>query len=96
MRLFAPHFARPALLQNAVRHTLGCRKIVSPPAQPFACAPRRPYCAPSTIHAIDDDMGKDDKSKNFTLKVPKGTRDCTLYLTIHAVAMYARRPVLPR
>ena len=89
MRLFAPHFARPALLQNAVRHTLGCRKIVSPPAQPYACALRRPYCAPSTIPTIDDDMGKDDKSKNFTLKVPKGTRDCMLDPAIHAVAMCA-------
>ena len=34
-------------------------------------------------------MGKDDKSKNFTLKVPKGTRDCMLDPAIHAVAMCA-------
>jgi hypothetical protein len=27
---------------------------------------------------VDDDMGKEDKSKSFNLKVPKGTRDCML------------------
>jgi hypothetical protein len=38
-------------------------------------------------------MGKDDKSKNFTLKVPKGTRDCMLYPTMPAVGM--RAPTTP-
>lgn len=78
MRLFLPHFACPALLQNIPRHTIVRSKFVriTAPACPFQS--RRVYSIQSSIGAIDDDMGKDDKSKNFNLKVPKGTRDCML------------------
>jgi len=47
----------------------------SAPARAFQT--RRTYSVQSAVGAIDDDMGKDDKSKNFNLKVPKGTRDWT-------------------
>jgi histidyl-tRNA synthetase len=77
MRLFPPHFACPALLPNIPRHTIVRHKFtrLAAPARPFL--PLRVYSVQSSIGAIDDDMGKDDKSKNFNLKVPKGTRDCT-------------------
>lgn len=78
MRLFPPHFACPALLQNIPRHTIVRSKFArfSAPARAFQT--RRTYSVQSAVGAIDDDMGKDDKSKNFNLKVPKGTRDCML------------------
>lgn len=77
MRLFPPHFACPALLQNIPRHTIVRYKFtrLAAPARPLQ--PRRVYSVQSSIGLLDDDMGKDDKSKNFNLKVPKGTRDCT-------------------
>ncbi|KAF9699090.1 hypothetical protein EKO04_002802 [Ascochyta lentis] len=77
MRLFPPHFACPALLQNIPRHTIARSKITRTVAPTWAFQPRRIYSVQSSIGAIDDDMGKDDKSKNFNLKVPKGTRDWT-------------------
>ena len=67
---------RPALLRNAARHTLICTKITSAPVSAHSSA-RRLLCT-QIPHFIEDDMGKDGKSgKNFNLKVPKGTRDCT-------------------
>ncbi|KAF1365735.1 histidyl-tRNA synthetase-like protein [Lizonia empirigonia] len=77
MRLFAPHFACPALLQNIPRHTVACSKITRIAAPTWSFQSRRVYSAQSSIGAFDDDMGKEDKSKNFNLKVPKGTRDWT-------------------
>lgn len=71
MRLFSPHFARPALLHRVLQHTFTPGKFarLSPT--------RRLLCTQSTTYDIDEDMGKEDKaSKNFNLKVPKGTRDC--------------------
>lgn len=80
MRLIPPpHFACPALFKNIPRHTIIRSKIprTSAPARPFQF--RRLFSAQSPVGTLDDDMGKDDKSKNFNLKVPKGTRDCVLY-----------------
>lgn len=78
MRLSLPHFACPALFQNISRHTIVRSKItrITTPVRPFQS--RRVYSVQPSIGAIDDDMGKEDKSKNFNLKVPKGTRDCML------------------
>jgi histidyl-tRNA synthetase len=77
MRLFPPHFARPALSQYILRRTSARSKIICAPfrAQHLTL---RPYCDQPFTGFVDDDMGKEDKSsKNFNLKVPKGTRDCT-------------------
>ncbi|KAJ8110705.1 hypothetical protein OPT61_g6512 [Boeremia exigua] len=53
-----------------------CKIIhLAAPVRPLQA--RRIYSIQSSIGPIDDDMGKDDKSKNFNLKVPKGTRDWT-------------------
>jgi histidyl-tRNA synthetase len=83
MRLIAPHFARPALLQNAFRHTIVHSKITPAAARAQFSIPRRLYCAQAPAFN-EDDMGKEDKSgKNFTLKVPKGTRDCTTPIRKH-------------
>jgi histidyl-tRNA synthetase len=74
MRLFSPHFARPALLQYTVRRTSAHSKFTCTPFR-TRCPPRL-YCSKPLV-GFDDDMGKEDKSsKNFNLKVPKGTRDC--------------------
>jgi histidyl-tRNA synthetase len=76
MRLFPPHFACPALSRYIVRRTPTRSKFVCTPSRPHHL-PFRAYCDQSLTGAVDDDMGKDDKStKNFNLKVPKGTRDC--------------------
>jgi hypothetical protein len=77
MRLFPPHFVRPALSQYTRRHTATHGKITYV-QQRALCAPLRSYCSRPLL-GFDDDMGKDDKpGKNFNLKVPKGTRDCML------------------
>jgi hypothetical protein len=75
MRLLSPHFARPALIQYTAHS-----KFISTPFR--ACCPPRLYCSKPLI-GFDDDMGKEDKSsKNFNLKVPKGTRDCRFRLAL--------------
>ncbi|KAH7405788.1 histidyl-tRNA synthetase [Phaeosphaeria sp. MPI-PUGE-AT-0046c] len=76
MRLFPPHFARPALLRYTLRRTSTVvkfpRTLIGAPILPL-----RQYSS-LPLTGFDDDMGKDDKSsKNFNLKVPKGTRDWT-------------------
>jgi hypothetical protein len=77
MRLFAPHFARPAL-QYILRRPSTRSKIVCAPFRAHFL-PLRAYCDQALTGAEEDDMGKEDKSsKNFNLKVPKGTRDCML------------------
>lgn len=76
MRFIPPHFIRPALLQNALRHTFACSKFPSAPTRALFPHPRRLFCSESS-DSVDNEMGKDDKSKAFNLKVPKGTRDCT-------------------
>ncbi len=82
MRLIpAPHVIRPALfqLQNVARHTFIYHQT-TPALIRVRSSARRLYST-QFPPSIDDDMGKDDKSgKNFNLKVPKGTRDCTFFL----------------
>jgi histidyl-tRNA synthetase len=76
MRLFPPHFTHPALFQSALRHTAARSKITSTPTRARIPRPRI-LCSQAFTLPADDDMGKEDKaSKNFNLKVPKGTRDC--------------------
>lgn len=82
MRLFAPHFACPALLQNIPRHTIVRSKITRLVTPTRLFQARRIHSNHSLFGAIEDDMGKDDKSKSFNLKVPKGTRDCTLPIAL--------------
>jgi len=75
MRLLAisPHF-RPALclLQRAP----AAKKIPSATLRTHHPLHFRRYCCQPLPPSFDDDMGKEDKSKSFNLKVPKGTRDC--------------------
>ncbi|KAH7079244.1 hypothetical protein BKA63DRAFT_261937 [Paraphoma chrysanthemicola] len=73
MRLFAPHLARPALVQYLAR-TPG-RPRFTHIQVPVRCTPVRQFYNQEFINSADDDMGKDNK--NFNLKVPKGTRDWT-------------------
>jgi histidyl-tRNA synthetase len=76
MRLFFPHFARPALFRYTLRRTSAPSKFTCT-AFRASRTPLRPYCNEPLTGFVDDDMGKDDKSsKSFNLKVPKGTRDC--------------------
>jgi hypothetical protein len=75
MPRISPHFAYPALLQDAWRYTFNCRKFTPTTFRVRLCTPR-PRLYTQALPLIDDEMGKEDKSKNFTLKVPKGTRDC--------------------
>ena len=80
MPRISPHFVCPALLQDALRYTFACRKFTPTPTafRVRLYTPRRRLCTQASP-LIDDEMGKEDKSKNFTLKVPKGTRDCEFY-----------------
>jgi histidyl-tRNA synthetase len=76
MRLFSPHFARPALSRYTFWRTSAPSKFTSTAFRAHR-TPLRLYCNEPLTGFVDDDMGKDDKSsKNFNLKVPKGTRDC--------------------
>jgi histidyl-tRNA synthetase len=89
MRLFSPHFARPALFRFTLRRTSATSKFTRTAFRAYR-PPLRPYCSQPLTGFVDDDMGKEDKSsKNFNLKVPKGTRDCT-------IDSFAMRPATPR
>jgi hypothetical protein len=92
MRLFLPHFARPALLPNILRNTSTCTKLKEITRIRAPTFSRRLSCQqPSTYSVDEEDMGKDDKnSKNFNLKVPKGTRDCVCFspIVLTAYKMY--------
>ncbi|KAF1838480.1 histidyl-tRNA synthetase [Decorospora gaudefroyi] len=75
MQRIPPHFVSPALLLDALQHTL---KICPARLCVRFSVPSRRLCTHlHTLSSADDDMGKDDKSKSFNLKVPKGTRDWT-------------------
>ncbi|USP82659.1 histidyl-trna synthetase [Curvularia clavata] len=78
MPRISPHFVCPALLQDALRYTFAYRKFTPTPTafRVRLCISRRRLCTQASP-LIDDEMGKEDKSKNFNLKVPKGTRDWT-------------------
>jgi histidyl-tRNA synthetase len=75
MQRISPHFVCPALFQDALRYTFAYRKVSPTPVRLHLLAPRRRYCTQNSLLGFDD-MGKEDKSKSFNLKVPKGTRDC--------------------
>lgn len=76
MQRTSPHFVCPALFQDALRYTFAYRKVSPTPFRLHLLAPRRRFCTQNSLLGFDD-MGKEDKSKSFNLKVPKGTRDCT-------------------
>jgi len=75
MQRISPHFVCPALLQDALRLTFAYSKTSPAPIRLRLFAPRRRLSTQASL-LVDDDMGKEDKSKSFNLKVPKGTRDC--------------------
>jgi len=76
MRPISPHF-RTALLSDVFRFTFAGSKIKTASSRAYFSARPHRLCAQFSP-SFDDDMGKEDKaSKNFNLKVPKGTRDCT-------------------
>ena len=87
MPRISPHFVCPALLQDALRYTFAYRKLTPTPTafRVRLCIPRRRLCTQASP-LIDDEMGKEDKSKNFNLKVPKGTRDCECSCTFPSLA----------
>jgi hypothetical protein len=91
MRLFpiSPHF-RPAL--SLLHRTPASHKFRCALPHAHRALLPRPYCHQPYTPTTDDDMGKEDKSsKNFSLKVPKGTRDCKLRLLLaHACALRHR------
>ncbi|KAL6151057.1 Cytoplasmic and mitochondrial histidine tRNA synthetase [Exserohilum turcicum] len=77
MPRISPHFLCPALLQDALRYTFACRKLTPTPLRiRIFTSPRRRLCTQASC-LFDNEMGKEDKSKSFNLKVPKGTRDWT-------------------
>lgn len=88
MRLFLPHFACPALLPKIPRHTYTCNKLKKVTRIRAPILSRRLSSQQSFTYPVDEgDMGKDDKnSKNFNLKVPKGTRDCMCFTSIVLLA----------
>ena len=77
--IFIPHL-HPALARRYSGRTLISipSKVPCTAVRPHCPRARRLYCSQPHTPSIDDDMGKEDKAgKNFNLKVPKGTRDCT-------------------
>ena len=84
MQRISPHFVCPALLHDALRHTFACSKIRPRPLRVRPSTLCRRLCTQVSPWDHDDDanMGKEDKSKSFNLKVPKGTRDCMFFSTV--------------
>lgn len=91
MPRISPHFLCPALLQDALRYTFACRKLTPTPLRiRIFTSPRRRLCTQASC-LFDNEMGKEDKSKSFNLKVPKGTRDCMSSCHLYFVVLPARR-----